>query len=208
MKKLLLTIFIVAIGLSGCAAKTDYEQLVKEASEIKNAEVIDIEIGATIGDSEVNYTVSTDLKNDLVKLNILNQEIYVQDGVAYVQVMGTWLKSTLDSGVASDLEDILESNYIKLDFPDGDATLGSNPTGIEQIDNLITGKKLNDIVVATKSNEYTLTSLEDLVTVDTSNGLKLSANVADISGHISYSKGETLTLPKETADATEVPSFE
>lgn len=179
MKKIL-TIFISAVLLTGCSAKTDYEQFKFDVKPLQNAKAINIAVNSTIQDTSsdldgtdymLEYTFNHD--NKLIKMVIDTVDVYLTPDTMYMEIMDIWLKKSFIISEYSELNQMLTFKEKLIDLPKGDATFGQNTTGIEEIDRLLAGKSLNQLLVKTGENTYTFSGLEDNVSLKTDDGLDI-----------------------------------
>lgn len=215
MKKIF-TIFISAILLTGCSAKTDYEQFKSEVKPLQSAKAIDITVNSTIEDSSseldgtdyvIEYTFNKD--NELIKMVIDTVDVYLTPDTMYMEIMDVWLKRSFIISEYSELNQMLTFKESLIDLPKGDTTFANDTTGIEEIDNLIAGKSLNQLLVKTGENTYTFIGLENNVTLDTSDGLLLTFNYNDETVlTLQFSETDKISLPEAASSSIETDNLE
>lgn len=209
MKKLLLIAFSLTLVLAGCGQKTPYEELKANIKDLNKADAINMVIGSTITgtDSDLDGTnfelgFTFDLNQDLIKVDVNEVQMYLTNDTLYMNVLNTWLQKSFDITQYSEIQEALSYKDVVLDLPAGDTPITDNYTGIKTIDEKISGKTLNDIVVSTGTNTYSIEGLEDILTIDTTDGVSFQLNDKDaVSGYIKFIKADKVTLPDEAKNA-------
>lgn len=209
MKKLLLIAFSLTLVLAGCGQKTPYEELKANIKDLNKADAINMVIGSTITgtDSDLDGTnfelgYTFDLNQDLIKVDVNEVQMYLTNDTLYMNVLNTWLQKSFDITQYSEIQEALSYKDVVLDLPAGDTPITDNYTGIKTIDEKISGKTLNDIVVSTGTNTYSIEGLEDILTIDTTDGVSFQLNDKDaVSGYIKFIKADKVTLPDEAKNA-------
>lgn len=214
MKKIF-TIFISAILLTGCSAKTDYEQFKSDVKPLQNAKAINITVNSTIEGSSseldgtdyvIEYTFNKD--NKLIKMVIDTVDVYLTPDTMYMEIMDIWFKKAFVISEYSELNQMLTFKESLIDLPKGDTTFGKNTTGIEEIDSLLAGQSLNQLLVKTGENTYTFTGLENNVALDTTDGLKLTFTYNDETVlTLQFSETDKISLPEAASTSIETDNL-
>lgn len=212
MKKLFITIFCLSIALTGCGQKTTYQQLVNEVKPLTSKDAIEVTYGSIINDPEsdiveteyeINYTFN--LKDDLFNANIDGIDMYFIDDLIYMNLFGTWFQDTYIVENYGDVQNAYKLKNLLLDLPNGNQKLDSNPTGVSTIDQVLNGKTLNELVVSTGDNTYTITGLESILKITTGDTMRIDYT-SEETGPVYYefSTGTSITLPTEAETAVDL----
>lgn len=212
MKKILFIGLTLVLILTGCGTKTDYQQLVKETSSLSKSDGLALTLGSTFqgtdseldGTSfEINYIF--DLNQDLFKMTIDDVETYLTPDTMYINLFNVWIQRSFDINQYSELKEVMAYKDFVVNMPDGDEVLGDNFTGIPSIDQAVSGKTLNQVVVSTGENQYTISGVEDIITADTSAGLKITINDDEVGKiNIEFTTTDSIELPAEAESALSI----
>lgn len=212
MKKLFITIFCLSLILSGCGQKTTYQQLANELKPLSSKDAIQITYGSTISDSEsdmngteyeINYTFN--LKDELFQADIDGMEMYFINDLIYMNLFGTWFQDVYNVENYGHVQNAYKLKNLLVDLPDGNQQLAATATGVPTIDQALAGKTLNELVVSTGDNTYTITGLEDSLTITTGDAMRVDYTSAE-TGPVYYilSTGDRISLPSEAETAIDL----
>ncbi len=208
MKKLftMLLVGVITLTLSGCGAKSDYEQLVKEASGLNTMQYAMVEVAAATENFDFSYLVELDMPNETAHISVLGFDLYVDTENVYLQLLGSWYYSPLTTDMKTNLEEEFNYMFFTFELPEGDELIGTDVTGIEIIDEALNGKSYNEAIIAT-DNGYTISGLEDVVLISAEGDvLQITANSSEDNLEVSVSvgKAEKFEVPSEAIDGNEI----
>lgn len=212
MKRILITITSLLIALSGCGQKTGYDTLVSETKQVASGDGLSFTISSEFiaTDSELDGTTFEinyifDLKKDLFLMSIDDVDVYLTADTMYIHVIDSWLQKSFDIAEYSELQTALDIKNFITNLPNGDALISDNATGIKQLDDIITGKTLNDIVIPTADHAYTIAGAEDLISINTNDGLEVIITTAETGPiTLSFNSCSAVELPSEATNALSI----
>lgn len=198
--------------MSGCAEPTTYEQMVSETKTVTDADAIAMVIGSTINGTdsdldgtayELNYVFNS--KSDLIRADVDNVQMYFTSSAIYIKLGEKWLQQDVDLESYGQIQEAISYEQALRNLPDGNQTLGADLTGIASIDKAISGKTLNDLVISTGERSYTLTGLEDKLTITTGDSVRIDYNGEETGAvYLSFSPSDKISLPAAAKNAINV----
>ncbi len=210
MKKILLMILTLSLFLTGCGTQTDYETMTEEIKPLTNANAIKLTIGSVINgtDSELDgtsyelfYTFNT--KDSVIKADVDDVQMYFTDDAIYINLIGTWLQKAVELENYGTIQEVITYKDMILNLPKGNHKLTDSQTGIESIDQKLAGTTLNDVIVMTSPNQYSITGLEDKLKIDTTDQVRFDyTGIETGTFYIIWEPAEKVTIPEEALNAT------
>lgn len=208
MKKLLTVIFSLSLILTGCGAQTPYDHMTNQINDILSSAALNMVVGGTIHstDEKVNGTAydldyTFNNKNDLIKADVDDVQIYITNDTVYINAIGKWIKKTVSVNDNDGIQQAIAYKNLITDLPKGNKPLGSDTTGITEIDNTLSGKKLDDLVVSTDDKTYSITGLDNL-TISITDSIRIDYNSDKLGKvYLTYAPSDTVKLPDEAEKA-------
>ncbi|WOO86963.1 hypothetical protein RZE82_07545 [Mollicutes bacterium LVI A0039] len=208
MKKILGSLIILVALLTGCEdQESDYITFKEELTSLNDAEAVDFALSTNyLPDFEVVYTVDT--TQELYKMTVGPTTTFVTNEHIYFTSGGGWIKSNVNEQLLVEFKQFGIFANIISDLPEGDFKIPDDCTGIEELDKVISGKSLADLLVSTGVNTYTIKGLENNISFNTSHGLIINVDTVE-SGKlvITITNNESIVIPEAALSSPTTDEF-